>query len=83
MTMSIRTPPKGRPGELAKTKGRGRIVDTIPTIEEAKRRLAAAAGRDRPWLHLAPEFEVQMAEVEEAAGGWLVGPEVYQPSDAE
>jgi len=57
--------------------------DPIPTVEEAKRRLAAASGRDQPWLHLTPEFKEAMAQAEDAAGGWLVGPEVYRPSDAE
>jgi hypothetical protein len=81
MTVSTRTPQKGRPA--ARLKAQGPVVDPIPTVEEAKRRLAAASGRDRPWLHMTPEFEAQMAEAEEAAGGWLVGPDVYKPSDAE
>jgi hypothetical protein len=83
MTGSTRTPHKGRPAARPATGKNARAVDPIPTVEEAKRRLAAACGRERPWLHLTPEFEAQMAEAEDAAGGWLVGPEIYRPSDAE
>ncbi len=83
--MSTPTPSTWHFAGLPETGGRkrARAADPIPTLEEAKRRLAAAAGRDRPWLHLTPEFEAQMAEAEEEAGGRLVGPEVYRPSDAE
>ncbi len=81
--MSTRTPFKGRPAALPARGARMRAVDSIPTVEEAKRRLAAAAGRDRPWLTMSAEDAEAMTRAEDAAGGWLVGPEVYRPPEAE
>ncbi len=82
MTVSIRTPQKGRPTALPARGARVRAVGPIPTVEEAKRRLAAAAGRDRPWLTMNAEDEEAMARAEDAAGGRLVGPEIYLRPDA-
>jgi hypothetical protein len=81
MTVSTRTPNKARPVVPTRLGGsrRVRAGDPIPTVEEAKRRLAAA-GPD-PWL--TPEGIDALGQAEEAAGGWLVGPKVYRPSDAE
>lgn len=81
--MSTRTPSKNRPVARSITRSRMPVVDPIPTVAEAKRRLAAAAGRAQPWLHLTPEFEEAMARAEEEAGGFLAGPEDYPPPDAE
>jgi len=61
---------------------RARAADPIPTVEEAKRRLAAAAGRPQPWL--TPEGIALLAQAEEVADGRPhFGPAVYRPSDAE
>ncbi len=81
--MSTRTPSKKRPAARSLTRLRAPALDPIPTIAEAKRRLAAAAGREQPWLHLTPEFEEAMARAEEEAGGFLGGPEAYPLSDEE
>ncbi len=70
--MSTRTPYKGRPAALPKTEGRARVVDPIPTVDEAKRRLAAAAGAPEPWL--TPEGLAVFAD----APTEDLGPEVYR-----
>jgi len=78
--MSTRTPSKNRPAASPVTRLRAPALDSIPTVAEAKRRLAAAAGREQPWLHLTPAFEEAMARAEEEAGGFLGGPEAYDLS---
>jgi len=76
--VSTRTPPTNR--TVTRSVARSRAADPIPTIAEAKRRLAAAAGREQPWLHLTPAFKEAMARAEEEAGGFLGGPEAYDLS---
>ncbi len=72
--MSARKPPKDRLVALPTTTRRSRGANPIPTVEEAKRRLAAAAGIPQPWLTISAEDEVAMEEMEKIAGGWFVGP---------
>lgn len=81
--MSTRTPSKNRPAARPVTRLRAHSLASIPTVAEAKRRLAAAAGRAQPWLHLSPEFEEAMARAAEEAGGFLGGPEAYTLSGEE
>ncbi len=81
--MSTRTPSKNRMSARSITRRPEPAADPIPTIAEAKRRLAAAAGREQPWLHLTPEFKEAMARAEEEAGGFLGGPDGCLPSDGE
>jgi hypothetical protein len=72
MTMSTPKPPKALPLSRSNAALRRCVPteDSIPTIEEAKRRLAAA-GPD-PWL--TPKGIEALAEAEEASGGWIIGP---------
>jgi hypothetical protein len=81
MTVNTRPPHKARPATLSAADGRNhvRAEGAIPTIAEARRRLAAA-GPD-PWV--TPAALEAMGQAEEAAGGWLVGPAVCRPRDAE
>ncbi len=81
--MSARKPPKDRPVALPTTSSRSRRADPIPTVEEAKRRLAlaAAAGLHEPWLTMSAEDEAAMEEMEKIAGGWFVGPADWQAVD--
>jgi len=74
MIVSSRKPQNRRPAVTSGKTRRERLVDPIPTIEEARRRLAAAAGRPEPWLTMSDEDAAAMAKAEEEAGGWLVGP---------
>jgi len=80
--MNARTPlkPQGAALSSSGSRPRARAVQSIPTVEEAKRRLAEAAGRPEPWL--TPEG---MAMLEAGRGGQRrrVRTETYQPSDAE
>ncbi len=81
--MNARTPLKPQGAALSSSSGsRNRALSgqSIPTVEEAKRRLAAAAGRPEPWL--TPEGMAMLEQAEEASGG-VFGPKTYQPSDAE
>lgn len=79
--MSTRTTPKDDTVVTLNVSGRPllRVADRIPTVKEAKRRLAAA-GPD-PWL--TADGIAALGEAEEAAGGWLLGPATYQPADME
>jgi len=54
-----------------------RASDAIPTLAEAKRRLAEA-GPDR-WM--TPAAMEALAQAEDASGGWLLGPAVYRPGE--
>ncbi len=81
MIMSSRKPSKNPPVAQPKTSRRPRLADPIPTVEEAKRRLAAAAGIPQPWLIMSPENEAAMEEMENIAGGWFVGPADWRAVD--
>jgi len=83
MIMSSRKPPKDQPVAPPKPSRRSRRADPIPTVEEAKRRLAAAAGIRQPWLTVSPENEAAMEEMEKIAGGWFVGPADWRAVDTE
>ncbi len=73
MTMNARTPlkPQGAPLSSSGSRPHARVVQAIPTVEEAKRRLAEAAGRPEPWL--TPEGMAMLEQAEEASGG-VFGP---------
>jgi hypothetical protein len=83
MIMSSRKPPKDLAVPLPTTSRRSRRTDPIPTVEEAKRRLAAAAGIRQPWLTVSPENEAAMEEMEKIAGGCFVGPADWRAVDTE
>jgi len=77
MTVSSRTP-KARSVTLPAPGGqRSRAVDVIPTLDEARARLAAAADRPRPWL--TPEGLAVFAD----APTEDLGPNVYKRPDAD
>jgi hypothetical protein len=52
-------------------------LDVIPTVDEAKRRLAAAAGRARPWLTAEGFAVFADAPTED------LGPQIYLRTPAE
>jgi hypothetical protein len=83
MIMSSRKPPKYRAVALPATSRHSRRPDPIPTVEEAKRRLAAAAGLPQPWLTMSAEDAAAVAEAEKAAGGWLLGAADWRAADTE
>ncbi len=66
LTVGFALPPETR------SRRRVRTVDPIPTVDEAKRRLAAAAGAPEPWL--TPEGLAVFAD----APTEDLGPEVYR-----
>ncbi len=74
MTVSTRTPLTVGFAPLLEMRSRRRVrtVDPIPTVDEAKRRLAAAAGAPEPWL--TPEGLAVFAD----APTEDLGPEVYR-----
>jgi hypothetical protein len=72
--VSSRTAPNRADAATTDKTRRKRFAHPIPTIEEAKRRLAAAAGRPEPWLTMSVEDAAAVAKAEEEAGGWLLGP---------
>lgn len=74
MTVSTRTPYKARSVSLSRLGGskRSHAPDPIPTVEEAKRRLAEAAGRPQPWL--TPEGLAVFADSPTED----LGPEIYK-----
>jgi len=77
MTVSTRTP-KANPVTLRPRVGkRSLAAEPIPTLEEARERLAAAAGRPRPWL--TPEGMAVFAD----APTEDLGPDIYKRPDAE
>ncbi len=77
MTVSSSTPDRARYVAPPKPGGRKRPAasDVTPTLEEAKRRLAAAASRPQPWL--TPEGLAMFAD----APSEDLGPEVYRRPD--
>lgn len=77
--------PKNRPVALPATSRRSRRADPIPTVAEAKRRLAlaAAAGLNGPWLNMSDENQAAMEEMEKIAGGCFVGPADWRAADTE
>jgi len=77
MTVSTRKP-KADPATLSRSGGnRSHAAEPIPTLEEAQKRLTAAAGRPRPWL--TPEGLAVFAD----APTEDLGPDVYKRPDAE
>ena len=79
MTVSSRTSSADRLAGLSDTgrRKRAQVQDTLPTVEEAKRRLAEAAGRPQPWL--TPEGRAVFAD----AATEDLGPKAYRSSDPE
>ncbi len=76
-TVSTRTP-KAHPATLPSSGARrSHTAEPIPTLEEARKRLAAAAGRPRPWL--TPEGLAVFAD----APTEDLGPDIYKHPDAE
>jgi len=79
MTVSTRIPHKALSVSSLRSGSskRAHAPDAIPTLEEAKRRLADAANRPRPWL--TPEGLAVFAD----APTEDLGPEVYRRNVAE
>jgi hypothetical protein len=81
MIVSARTPPEDLAMTRLTVSARPLlpVADRIPTVREAKRRLAAA-GPD-PWL--TADGIAALGEAEQAAGGWLLGAANSQPATAD
>jgi hypothetical protein len=77
MTVATRKP-KADPATLPPSGGkRSHAAEPVPTLEEVRARLAAAAGRPRPWF--TPEGLAVFAD----APTEDLGPDIYKHPDAE
>jgi len=78
MIVSARTPPEDLAVTRLTVSARSLlpVADRIPTVREAKRRLAAAS--PDPWL--TADGIAALREAEKTAGGWLLGPANDQPA---